>query len=248
MESLRLVKGSDDWALPDNAWIDGVPFTVRRKESDRACQHGAVDTGDGKIEPRTVSLTILVNESSQALYFAAVDAIKRRLYRRSQKLYVTANRYINLTSLYSFKEEFIKGFANRRCWITAEFKCNDPFFYSDTPVVAEFAITESPHVFTVNNSSNVDTPAEITVTAAAAVPAVQLTNTTNGRMSYYADPQLTGGASVIFDTANATVERDGSNTINAFSGTFIELETGDNVFSYEGAPCIIKVLYTPRWL
>ena len=248
MESLRLVKNSDEWILPDDSWIIGVPFTVRREEADRACQHGAVDTGDGKIEPRTVSLTILVNESSQAAYFAAVDAIKRRLYRRDQKLYVTAGRYITLSSLYSFKEEFIKGFANRRCFVTAEFKSNDPFFYSDTPIAAEFTVTESPQVFTVDNNSNVDSPAVITVTAAEAVPFVQLTNTTNGRMSYYADPQLTGGAAVVFDTANATVERDGSNTINAFSGTFIELEPGDNVFSYEGVPCVIQIAYIPRWL
>jgi len=248
MESLRLVKGSDNWVLPDNAWISGVPFTVRRKESDRACQHGTIDTGDGKIDSRTVDLTIYVSEETQAEYFAAMDAIKRRLYRRDQKLYVTADRYINITSLYSFKEEFITGFANRRCFITAEFKCNDPFFYSETSVVAEIAITETPQVFTIINSGNVDAHALITVTAATAVPIVQLTDTTNGRMSYYADPQLTDGAAVVFDTANATVERNGSNTINAFSGTFIELDPGDNAFSYEGAPCIVKIQYTPRWL
>ena len=113
MESLRLVKNSDEWILPDDSWIIGVPFTVRRKESDRACQHGTVDTGDGKINSRTVDLTIYVSEETQVGYFAAVDAIKKRLYRRDQKLYVTPSRYINLSSLYSFKEEFITGFANR---------------------------------------------------------------------------------------------------------------------------------------
>lgn len=248
MENLKLVKGSDEWILPDDSWISGVPFTVRRKESDRACQHGTVDTGDGKVDSRTVELTIFVSEKTQAEYFTALDSIKKRLYRRDQKLYVTSSRYINLSSLYSFKEEYITGFANRRCFVTAEFKCNDPFFYSDTPIAAGFTVTESPQVFTVDNISNVDSPAVITVTAAEAVPSVQLTNTTNGRMSYYADPQLTSGAAVVFDTANATVKRDGSNTINAFSGTFIELEPGDNVFSYEGAPCVIQIAYIPRWL
>ena len=106
MENLRLVKGVDDWTIPDDAWISGVPFTVRRKESDRACQHGTVDTGDGKIDSRTVNLTIYVSEETQAGYLAAVDAIKKRLYRRDQKLYVTPSRYINLSSLYSFKEEY----------------------------------------------------------------------------------------------------------------------------------------------
>ena len=248
MENLKLVKGSDEWILPDDSWISGVPFTVRRKESDRACQHGTVDTGDGKVDSRTVELTVYVSEETQSEYFAALDLIKKRFYRRDQKLYVTTARYINLSSLYSFKEEYITGFANRRCFITAEFKCNDPFFYIDRPVTTEITILESPQAFTINNACNIDVPTTITLTAAEAVPTVQLTNTTNGRMSYYADPQLTGGASVVFDTANATVKRDDSNTINAFSGTFIELEPGDNVFSYEGAPCEIEISYVPRWL
>jgi len=249
MESLRIVKGSDDWTLPDDAWIDGVPFTVRRKESDRACQHGSIDTGDGKIDSRTISLTIYIDEDTQTAYFTAMDALKKRLYRRDQKLYVTLTRYINLSSLYSFKEEYITGFANRKCFVTAEFKCNDPFFYSTTAEVFTVTISESPHTFTVINIGNVDVPPVIKISASDAVPSVQITNNTNTRLCLYQDPQLIAGTVLVIDNATATVERDGANTLNAFSGTFHSLESGANVFEYEGVPAAtIEITYTARWI
>ena len=249
MENLRLVKGADDWTIPDDAWISGVPFTVRRKESDRACQHGVIDTGDGKIDSRTVSLTIYIEEDTQSEYFATMDALKKRLYRKDQKLYVTTTRYIVLSSLYSFKEEYITGFVNRKCFVTAEFKCNDPFFYSSTPEVATVAVASSPHTFTVTNIGNVDVPPVIKISASDAVPSVQLTNNTNARLCLYQDPQLIADTVLEIDNGAATVERDRTNTLNAFSGTFHSLESGANVFEYEGVAAVsIEITYTPRWL
>ena len=249
MENLRLVKGADDWTISDDAWISGVPFTVRRKASDRACQHGSIDTGDGKIDSRTISLTIYVEAATQAAYFTAMDALKKRLYRKDQKLYVTTTRYIVLSSLYSFKEEYVTGFANRKCFVTAEFKCNDPFFYSSTAEVFTVAIATSPQTFTVTNIGNVDVPPVIEISASDAVPSVQLTNDTNERMCLYQDPQFIADTVLEINNAAATVERDGTNTLNAFSGTFHSLESGANVFEYEGVAAVsIEITYTPRWL
>lgn len=249
MENLRLVKDSDVWALPENAWISGVPFTVRRNEEARALQHGTIDTGDGKVEGRTVELTVMVKEKTAAAYFASMDEIKRRLYRREMKLYVTGSRYINLTSLYQFKEEFEEGFANRCSSVEAEFKCDDPFFYDDSDVSVSAAVAEPPMTLTVGNVGNVDTPPIITVTATGALPSVKITNAANGRMCVYQDPQLIAGQVLTINTAVATVERSGTNTINAFSGTFHQLEVGENVFAIECNPaCTVVISYTPRWL
>lgn len=243
MEYLKITKGSDYWILPDNAWISGVPFTVRRKENARALQHGVIDTGDGKVSGRTVELTVIVNENSSAAYFAMMDKVKRWLYKRDLRLYVTLNRYINLTMLYQFKEEFIPGLTNRCSSVKAEFKCDDPFFYDD-----DVKSVTGTDVLTVNNIGNVDAPPVITATASGAVPSVKITNAANGRMCAYQDPQFITGKTLVIDTAQAKVERDGVNTINAFSGTFHSLEVGNNVFTVEAADCAIKISYTPRWL
>lgn len=243
MEFLRIVKDGDSWTLPDNSWISGVPFTVRRKENARALQHGVIDSGDGKVSGRTVELTMIVREETASTYFSAMDEIKRRMYRRNQKLYVTQSRYINLTSLYQFKEEFMPGLANRCSSVSAEFKCGDPFFYDD-----EVRNVMGTDVLTVNNIGNVDATPVITITATGAAPSIKITNAANGRVCVYQDPQLIAGKVLVIDTAQAKVERDGVNTINAFSGTFQILEVGANEFTVEAVNCTVKISYTPRWL
>lgn len=249
MEYLKLVKDSDIWTLPDNAWITGVPFTTRRKENDRALQHGVIDSGDGKVSGRTVELTMIIKELTAADYFSVMDEIKRRLYRRDMRLYVTASRYINLASLYQFKEEFEPGLTNRTSTVSAEFKADDPFFYDEAERNADITVTETPATLVINNISNVDTPPVITIAASGAVPYIKMTNAANGRVCIYQDPQLIDGQMLVIDTTAATVTRNGTNTINAFSGTFHILEVGENVFTVECNPaCTVNISYTPRWL
>lgn len=249
MEYLRLVKDSDEWVLPDNAWISGVPFTVRRKENARALQHGVIDSGDGKVGGRTVELTVIVNESTSAAYFSTMDEIKRRLYRRDMRLYVTESRYINLTSLYQYKEEFAAALTNRCSTVSAEFKCGDPFFYDDNPVSETIVVSETPSTLVIDNIGNVDTPPIITVEATGIVPSIKITNNANGRVSLYKDPQLVAGQMLVIDTALSTVRRNQTNTINNYLGAFHILEPGENEFEIDCEPaCTVTISYTPRWL
>jgi phage-related protein len=249
VENLKIVKGSDTWTLPDNAWIKGLEADIRTKQTARSNQHGKIETGDGKVDGRVLELTIFVDEASAALYHAAVDAIKAKLYRTDQKLYVSlTNRYINLARLDKIKDEMEVGFAFRRAFITASFRCNDPFWYSTTAASQDETITTNPQSLAVINTGNVDAPAVITVTAATAVPSIKITNAADGREMTYNDTSLTGGAEVVFDSAAGTVKRDGTNTINNFGGTFLQLQPGSNTLTFEGAACELNVSYTPRWL
>lgn len=249
MENLKIVKGSDTWTLPDNAWIKGLEADVRTKQTARSNQHGKIETGDGKIDGRTLELTIFVDEISAVAYHAAVDAIKAKLYRADQQLYVSlTNRYINLARLDKLKDEMVEGFAFRRAFIVASFRCNDPFWYSTTAASQNETIAINPQSLAVINTGNVDTPAIITVTAATAVPSIKITNAADGREMTYSDPSLTDGAAVVFDSAAGTVKRDGTNTINNFGGTFMQLQPGNNTLTFEGAACELNVSYTPRWL
>lgn len=249
MENLKIVKGSDTWTLPDNAWIKGLEADIRTKQTARSNQHGKIETGDGKIDGRVLELTIFVDEVSAAAYHAAVDAIKAKLYRNDQQLYVSlTNRYINLARLDKIKDEMEVGFAFRRAFIVASFRCNDPFWYSTTEATQAATMSTNPQSITVNNTGNVDTPAVISVTAATAVPTLKIKNLTDGREMTYSDPNLTGGAVVVFDSAAGTVKRDETNTINNFGGTFMQLQPGSNQLTVESAACSIAINHTPRWL
>lgn len=248
MEHLRLVKDTDEWVLPDNAWISGIPLTVRRKDNARALQHGTIDSGDGKINGRTVELTIIVDEPTTDAYFAMMNTIKGRLYRREQKLYVNETRYVNLTSLYQVKEEFVPGLSNRCCKLSAEFKADDPFYYEDDMESVTQVISASPATLTVNNIGNVDTPPVITIVATGVVPSIKIYNKANRRVCLYKDPQMIAGQTLVIDTAEATVKRNGVNTINNMSGAFHVLERGNNEFEIECEPrCTITISYVPRW-
>lgn len=248
MEHLRLVKDTDEWVLPDNAWITGIPFTVRRKENARALQHGTIDSGDGKINGRTVELTIIVDEKFTNSYFAAVCDMKGRFYRRNQRLYVNKTIYINLTSLYQVKEEFVPGLSNRCSKLIAEFKADDPFYYEDRLTTATRTLDSTPTTFTITNRGNVDTPPVITITATGVLPYIKITNRANGRVCLYKDPQMIAGQSLVIDTAEATVKRNGVNTINNMSGAFHVLEHGENVFAINCEPhCIMTISHFPRW-
>jgi hypothetical protein len=67
-------------------------------------------------------------------------------------------------------------------------------------------------------------------------------------MFTYKDVQMIAGQVVVIDTVTGTVKRGENNTINNFSGTFLNLLPGDNLFEYTGAPCTIEIAFQARWL
>lgn len=249
MENLKIVKDNDTWTLPENAWIGDLPFSVRGNYQNRACQHGGVNTGDGKIDSRKIEITIYVDAETGPRYFAALDFIKSKLYREDMKLYIAESRYVNLDALNSFSEENITGYMNRRCFVKATYHCTDPFWYGAEESVNTFAISGSPQTVTLRNDGNIETPLIVTVTAdSVAVPEIKITNITTGRAMYYKDPQMAVGASVVINAETGSVLRNGGNSINAFRGTFPTIAPGENELSVESAACALGIAYRPRWL
>lgn len=249
MENLKITKGADAWTLPENSWVSDLTGTVRSHYQDRACQHGAVNTGDGKLDKRKIEVTIYVDEETEPRYFSALDFIKGKLYRTDMQLYISESRYINLDALSSYSEETVTGFANRRCFVKAMFICADPLWYSVQQTAVNVDVSTNPQSITLRNMGNIETPFVLTLTAdSVAVPEIKLTNTETGAITYYKDPQMAVGSSVVIDSAAGTVKRNGSNSINAFRGVFPTIMPGDNVFTIESAACAFSAAYRPRWL
>lgn len=248
MDGLKIIHKDGEWIPPDMAWVTGIAATVKHESQDRALQHGVILTGDFKVDSRSPELHFYILASSEDEYTAMRDEYLGHLYSEDMRICIF-DRSIELSCIDSIKEEFFSGYLRRRSEVTVTFVSADPFWYASEDKSASLKVTASPATLKVENIGKIDTPPIITITATGAMPYIKITNSANGRMCIYQDPQFIAGQVLTINTATATVERSGTNTINAFSGTFHQLQRGANVFTVECNPaCTVKISYTPRWL
>lgn len=246
---MKLVKGSSTYTFPTYSLCES-DAEVRCDDSEKAFSHGSIMTGDGKIDARDVTVEVeLIDCTSEATYRTAIDALKLAAYRQDQKLYLDDDRYINVKSLKKISEEFYDGYYRVRAKVKLVFFCPDPFFYATTGTTQEVEIIESPQSFTVNNTGNLDSPPIITIAPTATNSVLSLVNTSdNSRTFSYSDASLGDGDTLVIDSTDGTVERDGTNVLNNVSGTFLQLLAGNNVITYTGPLGTITVDYVQRWL
>lgn len=246
---MKLVKGSSVYNFPEYTSFES-DTDARCDKSEKAFSHGEIMTGDGKIEGRDVTVEAEILDCvSKSEYRAAIDALKQAAYRQDQKLYLDDDRHINIKNLKKISEEFYDGFYRVRAKIKVTFYCPDPFFYNETLSSQEITITESPQIFTVSNGGNLDTPPIITIEPSETNSVLSLVNTTdNSRTFSYSDASFSAGNSLVIDSTDGTVEKDGTNTLNNVGGTFLTLLAGNNEITYTGPLGTITFNYTKRWL
>ena len=245
---MKIIYGGTTWNFPTLSRVKKRSYDVRNNEVKRAFSHGAIENGDGKIESRIIEVESLLDAASESAFLTLADAIHAAVYRRDYKLFLEDTRYINVSALDKFNQEYSDGYITR-AKVTMAFRCCDPFFYALTQTSAVQAASASPFQFTVNNPGTVDTPLTVTFSPAAAAADIKLTNVTDGGRAFtYKDTLLISPAETTVNGATGTVYRGSSNSINAFTGTFLKLLPGDNVLKYEGAAGNITTAFTARYL
>lgn len=246
---MKLVKGSTTYTFPTYSSFE-ADVQARCDDEEKAFSHGAVMTGDGKIDARDVTVEVeLIDYTTTADYRTAIDALKTAAYKQDQKLYLDDDRYINIKNLKKISEEFYDGFYRVRAKIKVTFYCPDPFFYDNAPSSQEITITESTQTFTVNNGGNLDTPPIITIKPSETNSVLSLVNATdNSRTFSYSDASFGDGDALTIDSKDGTIDRDGVNVLNNVGGTFLTLLAGDNEITYTGPLGTITFDYTRRWL
>ena len=247
---MQLIKNGSIFTLPEGLTsIETGGIDFRTNQESRAGTHGAAETGDGKVDKRTLSIDVHIFGNSIADHDCQYDALMAALSRQDQRLYIRPDRYINLARLDKVTRKDLKGYQFVRSQITAAFVANDPFWYAEQPIEQARPISSTPTTVTINNQGNIDAPLIVTIAASADCSAVTLTNNTDaGRAFSMADVQLISGETAIINTALGTVYRGTSNTINTFSGAFLSLLPGVNSITYTGGNCTLTLGYTPRWL
>jgi len=237
-----------DYALPKYVVLSAADLSKRVDATSKMFAHGGINTADNKVDYREIEIVITINQSTTAEYFAVVDLLKRYLSQSDYKLYITSDRYINISNLSSISETYIDGWYLKKAELTITLLALDPFWYTGT-ATSMTTITATGQSFKVTNSGSIDSPATITITATDACTSISLTNTTDsGRIFSYADVSFLSGTVLVVNTTDGTVELDGTSTINYLTGTFLSLLPGNNVFTYTGGTCTIEISYPVRWL
>jgi phage-related protein len=246
---MKIVKGAFEYIFPTYSALSGRNASVRGGSTARAYSHGGIPTGDGKFDTAKPEISVTIEGTSEADYLTKINALKGALYRTDYKLYITDTQYINIAKLDNINEEFYAAQYWRQSEVKAILLATDPFIYDDTGISDTEAVAENPHTYTVNNPGNVDTPAVITITAAAACTSIKITNVTDGgRLFTYADASMLTGQVLTVDAVVGTVKRGTSNTLNNFAGAFLSLLPGDNTLTYEGGACEIQITAGKRWI
>lgn len=245
---MKIVYGGVTWTFPTLSVARKRDYDVRNSEVKRAFTHGSIETGDGKIESRIIEVKSIIDASTEAGFQTQVDAIHAAIYRRNYKLFLEDDRYINVTCLDKFQQEYAE--ANKaRATVTMAFRCTDPFFYALAQTSAVQAATTNPFQFTVTNPGTADAPLIVSIAPTVDAADIKLSNMTDGgRLFTYKDTLLISPAEVTINAERGTVYRGNSNSINAFAGTFLKLLPGDNLLKYEGSAGNITTAFTARYL
>lgn len=245
---MKIIYGATTYNFPTYSRVKGRGFDVRNSDVKRAFTHGSIETGDGKIEARTIEVEIKLVGTSAADYQTLLDSLYAAIYRENYKLFLADDRYINVRKVDKVKETIDDGFDSRGK-LTLSLRCCDPFFYALTQTSAVQSGSANPFQFVVNNPGNADTPLTVTFAPTAAAADIKLSNMTDGGRSFtYKDTLLISPAEVTVNGIDGTVYRGSSNSINAFAGTFLKLLPGDNTLVYTGDPAAITTRFTARYL
>ncbi len=244
---MYVIKNGVSYTLPELSAFNGFQTKFRASAESKMFSHGGISVSDNKIDYRELELGVYIDGQNKNDYRAQVDELKQSLSRQNQQLYIEDDRYINIAGISQIQEEFSPGFYMVKGEVTFTLLALDPFIYCAIDKFATIQIIATDYQFTVVNPGNIDTPLTLTITADELCDQVVLINNTDNRVMNYMDAQFQASRVLKVSTANGTVTLDGNNSINNFSGTFLRLIPGSNVFTYQGGACTIRIDYLARW-
>ena len=241
-----IVKDGDYYALPLTGMSKNASATGMKLEA-RAFNHGSLVTGFNKVSGRNIEISTYIEARDEAGYLTQLRELKNYVYMGDYRLYVSKNRYFNIKGVGKFTAKDYAGFAYRRADIDITFLAADPFEY--TGYEARTVVNAADgQTFKVHNDCNIDVPLIVNITPVVSAPSIVLENATYNRKLTYKDPSLANPAMLTVDTEAGTVTVEGGNRINNFSGAFLSLKPGANIFTYLGADVRIEFIYKERFI
>lgn len=244
--SVKIVKDGLSYTLPLTNMSKDASDTALKLEN-KAYNHGSIITGFNKVPGRNIELSTYIEAGNEAGYLAAMRELKRHVHMSDYRLYIAENRYFNIKGISKFSAKDYDGFVYRRADIDITLLAADPFEYTGLSRETIIEATDGL-VFELDNDCNIDVPLIVTVTPVISAPEITLSNETYNRKFTHKESGLTNPAVLTVNTETGTVTVDCENHINNFSGAFLSLAAGRNIFTYTGADARLEFIYKERYI
>lgn len=251
-DELIIIKNNIRYALPTGwALADAGAHEFNNKLEDKAFVHGGNIVGDGKTKGRTITVEFDIKEITKYEHDEVVNQAYANFCRTPFELVAgREDRVYKVAAVSKIKHKFEKGFKQRWSNVTVSLLLAEPFRYSVNPVTIryEFSEAQTEKEITFVNQSSVETPLifKFTTLQDVELPSVKIQHLESGKEFTMTDTVLVNKTAII-DGEQGTVRRGEDNSINTFSGLFLEALPGSNTLKYTGKGCILEIVYTPRW-
>jgi len=218
------------YTFPSGCEIDSEPFSKRLDTEPKAFAHGGIIVSDSKISTRFISLHGIFAKATQTLMESELNSIKKAVYTEDLRLYATqnANDFYKVECL-SFEHTFLGMIQNVE--INIDFLVSDPFrYYKDlTTDTKNPVVSGTP--YTVNNAGDVEVSPVISYTAGGTQSKVKIQNNEDAGKYFEYSGGLVNTDVLEIDCLEGTVEKNGSDVIVDWLGSFIDLASGDNTIT-----------------
>ena len=255
---LVIKKDGRSYRLPYNWSIDGDGnVSYRIKENQKAYAHGAVISGDRKIDSRTLTIEIYVFGTDVDDYQNRVNEVYNHFGQNDYQLFAgMQDSYYRVAGVSKIKNSYLKSYKQTAAKVEITLVLADPFRYSAAQTLRKEVFNEeqTETAITLFNAGSVDTPLIwrfIPLPDGGVMHDITITHVESGEFFKLKDTLLTDPANVIVNGQAGTVRRvdnNAGNSLNTFSGLFLHALPGRNTYMYTGAAGTIEIAFEERWL
>ena len=249
---LKIVtKAGTEYSLPA-LWSleDAGAYTFRNKLEDKAFSHGGNVVGDGRISGRTIKVEFFMHGATEQDHDYALNTAYTYFCQTNYDLYVgRSDRKFRVAGVSKITHKYQKGFQQRWSEITVSLLLADPFRYEGhtTKITKVFPrAVENAEIY-VDNLGSVDTPLTFRFIPVKSMAKIHIYHKQAKEEFSLSDALLIAPATVTVNGDAGTVWRDKANSINTFSGQFLHVKPGKNLFYYTGDAGTIEISFTNRW-
>jgi phage-related protein len=210
-------------------------------------RHGAIVTEEPVMSPRGLFLYGMIVQATAALAETRLNLLVKQMNSGAKQLRFDSNRYITCYKK-DLNFEYVEGSGMTAVKYAIEFFAADPFWYKVSASTADQLADTNPEAWTHTYDGDAMVWPTITILAdqGGSVVTFSLTNSTTSQTFSYAGT-IASGQSLVINCANFTVANNGTSDLTNSSGSFIQLNSGANSFSYSGTTCTIRIAYTQRF-
>lgn len=229
---------------------DAGAYTFRNKLEDKAFSHGGNVVGDGRISGRTIKVEFFMHGATEQDHDYALNTAYTYFCQTNYDLYVgRSDRKFRVAGVSKITHKYQKGFQQRWSEITVSLLLADPFRYEGhtTKITKVFPrAVENAEIY-VDNLGSVDTPLTFRFIPVKSMAKIHIYHKQAKEEFSLSDALLIAPATVTVNGDAGTVWRDKANSINTFSGQFLHVKPGKNLFYYTGDAGTIEISFTNRW-